>query len=104
MKIKSFLKWVIFIIILMIGLLSIAHLSLMNPDLAGDFNQLMYRWRYFSALWRVLIYILIGVIIWHLWKSGKIPSESQQTFRRIVLAFVLFVLVSEMTIWMNSGE
>ncbi|QTL39109.1 hypothetical protein HGO23_14795 [Xenorhabdus budapestensis] len=104
MKIKHFLKWAIFIIIIMMGLLFIAHLSLTNPDLVGSFNQLMYHWRYFSFLWRVLIYILIGIFLWDFWRSGKVPSEGKQSFKRIVLMCVLFVLANEMIIWTNSGE
>ncbi|MBD1226012.1 hypothetical protein [Xenorhabdus griffiniae] len=104
MKIKIFLKWMVFIVILMMGLLFVAHLSLINPDLAGGFNQLMYRWRYFSLLWRVVVYALIGVFLWNLWKSGKVPLESQQPFKRVVIMFVLFALVSEAVIWINNNN
>ncbi|MBC8947054.1 hypothetical protein [Xenorhabdus indica] len=104
MKIKHFLKWAIFIIIIMMGLLFISHLSLTNHDLARSFNQLMYHRRYFYFLWRVLIYILIGVFLWDFWRSGKVPLEGKQPFKRIVLMCVLFVLANEMIIWTNSGE
>ncbi|PHM26904.1 hypothetical protein [Xenorhabdus innexi] len=104
MKFKGVLKWVIIIVTFMMGLLLIAHLSLINPDLAEGFNQLMYRWRYYSFLWRMLIYTALVIVLYHLWKVGKKSSELKMVFKRIAFMVVLFVLVSEVTIWLHNGE
>ncbi|MDC9612903.1 hypothetical protein PSI19_03195 [Xenorhabdus khoisanae] len=102
-KMKKKLKWFFFIIFTTIGLLYIAHFSLTHPEFSESLGESMYRWRYFWFLWRILLYVFIGGFLWKLCYSSKISSESRNSLKRIMIIGTLFILVSEIVVWMNEG-
>ncbi|MDE1485163.1 hypothetical protein KKI90_01675 [Xenorhabdus bovienii] len=102
-RILKFLKLCFFIIFMMIGLMYVAHLSVTYPDLSDSLGQNMYRWRYILFLWRLLLYIFVGRFLWKLWFSSQIPSESRKSLKRIAIIGALFILVSEIVVWVNEG-
>ncbi|SFU87328.1 hypothetical protein [Xenorhabdus koppenhoeferi] len=103
MKLKVILKWCFSIIFTMIGLLYIAHFSLNYPEFSEGLGEEMYKWRYFWFLWRILLYVFIGRFLWKLWYSPKISLESRNALKRIMITGTVFILVSEIVVWMNEG-
>ncbi|CDM91169.1 hypothetical protein [Xenorhabdus bovienii] len=102
-RILKFLKLCFFIIFVMIGLMYVTHLSVTYPELSDSLGQNMYRWRYILFLWRLLLYVFVGRFLWKLWLSSKISTESRKSLKRIAIIGALFILVSEIVVWVNEG-